>query len=230
MPERAEIEAVAEVLEGATSMFPNPHHAARYYAEKAIVALERVRDARGDDEACFDEAGRRRYPKMLHGEAATAARHAEHARGDDACPVCGGSGVRVGDYGAEADGWCDSCEGTGKAARSPQSEDHEAGIEAAAQALIRLHSVFEPSDNNFAWVTARHAVAAYLSRVSPSRDGTVAVEDVVEWLDVRAKAYRAAEFAVDDAVALALRSAAGAFVAEFGSARAGESKQTADGG
>lgn len=50
MPDRAEIEAVANVLEGATSMFPNPSHAARYYAEKAIEALDRVRDARRDDE------------------------------------------------------------------------------------------------------------------------------------------------------------------------------------
>jgi hypothetical protein len=92
----------------------------------------------------------------------------------------------------------------------PQGEDHEAGIEAAAQALIRLHSVFEPSDNNFAWVVSRHAVAAYRSRVSPSRDGTVAVEDVVRWLKVRQGTW---SVLVKD------------FEREFGSARAGESNE-----
>jgi hypothetical protein len=88
MPERAEIEAAAEALRdtyvalgtrsglfGSVGLLDE-----RSRIRIAEVILDRVRDARGDDEDRFDDAGRRRYPKMLHGEAATAARLAEHAR------------------------------------------------------------------------------------------------------------------------------------------------------
>jgi hypothetical protein len=182
MPERAEIEAVRHDARFALAEGMHPVDAAIYAAGRA---LDRVRDARGDDEAP------KRRPRV---------------------PAPSG---RPGSL-------------TPPVALSPQGEDHEAGIEAAAQALIRLHSVFEPSDNNFAWVTARHAVAAYLSHVSPSRDGTVAVEDVerlveaLEWTVTRYEETLAGR-SVRDADECLLHSRN--LLAEFGSACAGESNE-----
>jgi hypothetical protein len=62
----------------------------------------------------------------------------------------------------------DDCE---RCARSPQGEDHEAGIE-AAEASVKRSKAYKLGPRSL----AEHAVAAYLSRVSPSRDGTVAVD------------------------------------------------------
>jgi hypothetical protein len=61
--------------------------------------------------------------------------------------------------------------------RSPQGEDHEQGIEAMVAAL---HEVFRDYGPNLARLNPNdlEAVALRLSRVSPSRVGSVAVEDV----------------------------------------------------
>jgi hypothetical protein len=97
--------------------------------------------------------------------------------------------------------------------------------------LIRLHSVFEPSDNNFAWVVSRHAVAAYLSRVSPSRDGTVAVEDVEKALLTLDEAWRdywhsaVAGYASTGRLRDRLHETRDRLLAEFGSGGAGESNE-----
>jgi hypothetical protein len=48
-----------------------------------------------------------------------------------------------------------------------------------------------------------------------ARDGSVAVEDVATWLEGRASFYPAKGFAVDGAIAMAFRSAARDFRAEF---------------
>jgi hypothetical protein len=62
MPERAEIEAVAEALRGWRDHSDN-EPGDDYWsslARKAIVALDRVRDARGDDEAARLRAAAKR--------------------------------------------------------------------------------------------------------------------------------------------------------------------------
>jgi hypothetical protein len=123
MPERAEIEAVAREM-GGPAAWPMFLRA----AEMAIEAVDRVRDARGD------EALTTAKWKLIEirSQAATALTAVEAA--------------------------------LAPAARSPQGEDHDAGIEAMARAIDRTRDI------------AEDGLAAYLSRVSPSRDGTVAVD------------------------------------------------------
>jgi hypothetical protein len=93
-----------------------------------------------------------------------------------------------------------------RTARSPQGEDHEAGI-----AVLRWNKLSGwncdrvPAD----WPRERTEVA----RLSPSRDGTVAVEDVARWLYDRARAETRHGFAEGGA---ALAEAAGALSSEFG--------------
>jgi hypothetical protein len=131
---RAEIEAVRPFIVGAlrearaaisaTPAATRENARALRLVDDALGRLDRVRDARGDDEA------KKRRPRV---------------------PAPSG---RPGSL-------------TPPAARSPQDEDHEAGIEAATRIL-------------FAFTTPGHrqavgeAVAAYLARAFPSRDGTVA--------------------------------------------------------
>jgi hypothetical protein len=173
MPERAEIEAVARAFLLAVDEHPPEvvdadgswrigGGALRAW-EAAIVdlrvALDRVRDARGDDEGA--------QAMKIAGEIARG--HAK--RFPDGEPTCSSCGVRLNQDNAGEDATCcDYC--VAKAARSSQGEDHEAGIEAAAEAMM------DAGPGLTFGRLARIAVAAYLSRVSPSRDGTVAIEDV----------------------------------------------------
>jgi hypothetical protein len=109
---------------------------------------------------------------------------------------------------------CASCGAMTPAARSPQSEDHEALYETAA-----CHAHMERVGRN---LTSNEVMAVLtgvrtaLSRVSPSRDGTVAVEDVAAFLRATVMCGSGEFFAMR-------------VEREFGSAR-GESKQNADGG
>jgi hypothetical protein len=157
--------------------------------ETAIVelraALDRVRDARGDD-----EAGRCGCNELLGGHR-------------DECPK-----------------WGDA-----PAARSPQSEDHEALYAAACHAHMERVGRNLTSNEVMAVLTG---VRTALSRVSPSRDGTVAVEDVAEALRHYADDVERVRAIGGEVGRISVRLADW-LLAEFGSAR-GESKQNADGG
>jgi hypothetical protein len=155
MPERAEIEA--EVGWTTFWQFAALPHLERM--KRVIAAVDRVRDARGDDDG-------REERLNLRMRAATM------------------EAMRTGELPDPP------------AARSPQGEDHEAGIEAGARAIAGEPSCYCPDDwrqpktetcpahGTGEWPEDRHrrtakkVIAAYLARVSPSRDGTVAVEDV----------------------------------------------------
>jgi hypothetical protein len=93
---------------------------------------------------------------------------------------------------------------------------HEAGIAAALRAFDDgAAGGFDAlRDEDWPERAMRQAIAAYLARVSPSRDGTVAVEDVVRYFDERGMTLTAGE------IRKAVRG-----LAEFGSARAGESNE-----
>jgi hypothetical protein len=110
--------------------------------------LDRVRDARGDDEADWPQE------RLMCSEHEDRKAIAYTAR-------------------------CAECSRKFMAARSPQDEGHEAGIEAARQALCSGEVDFSPpSFGGDRRKAAEIAITAYLACVSPSRDGTVAVEDV----------------------------------------------------
>jgi hypothetical protein len=144
MPERAEIEAARALLRAWDAReLAHPEHPATHRqwagwmneaADRLRTVLDRVRDARGDDE------GRVKIPPL--------------------CDRCGGD-----HYITEHDA---------PPARSPQGEDHEAGI----RAMFRAYEDWQDGkvEDPFAHMADAYR-AAYLSRVPPSRDGTVAVED-----------------------------------------------------
>jgi hypothetical protein len=192
MPERAEIEAVAraflitvaehppEVMD-ADGSWRLGGGALRAW-EAAIVdlrvALNRVRDARGDDEAALREpACVREYHAMLAGDVAFLRAQRAKAKADIEAARCPQGEDREATV-AAIEALLTSETPLRAAAhdeRSPQGEDHEAGIETAA-----CHAHMERVGRN---LTSNEVMAVLtgvrtaLSRVSPSRDGTVAVED-----------------------------------------------------
>jgi hypothetical protein len=109
-----------------------------------------------------------------------------------------------------------------------QSEDHEF---ARMMARVAAHEAFDAAAarervtvGEAINAVSDAAIDAYLSRVSPSRDGTVAVEDV-ERLVTAARAYfREFDHLVGDVDYPERRDLREALT-EFGSARAGESNQ-----
>jgi hypothetical protein len=154
MPERAEIEAVATIIErwkvsGAPTSLRNGMLIPDCTVE-IVAYLDRVRDARGDDEA---------------------------AR------CCCGNGEAEEDRGAVL-----RCPVHGPVSRSPQGEDHEAA-EWPNVEMVRCRDVGDLLHGHRCGYAGRNELAcpnrlpcpgqmyAPLSRVSPSRDGTVAVED-----------------------------------------------------
>jgi hypothetical protein len=121
-------------------------------------------------------------------------------RGDEwACPKCGKPSASP-----PAEVYCVDCATEGweqdaaahRAARSPQDEDHEAGIEAALAAWPRHSFIVDgvepdkvnPSQRARREALLRSLLAAYLSRVSLSRVGSVAVEDVERLRDIAVQA------------------------------------------
>jgi len=142
MPERAEIEAVARaLLHKGIGSWDEQSELRRSYllkqAEKAIEALDRVRDARGDDEVqkAWDE-GRHPFGPGT-GQAVTQTRY--------------------------------------EAARSPQGENHEAGIEAALDDFLpryvhRWEKIPNQAEHRAYWRREFERLAPFLSRVSPSRE------------------------------------------------------------
>jgi hypothetical protein len=126
---RAELDAVARELKHNDECGPGPVSEAEYRAdaEAIIAALDRVRDARRDDE------------DRCECKVRVAAPGERGERLSNGCPVHG-------------------------AARSPQGEDHEAGIEAAR---LKLPSAWRHDGTvDEGEALTRVMVAAYLSRVS----------------------------------------------------------------
>jgi hypothetical protein len=167
MSNEREVEAVARVFADNDGYRGSAYVPEAYFpmAKRAIEALDRVRDARGDDEEG---------------------------------PVIVVNGEEVG---RGADGMLNALDRM-VPPRSPQDEDHEAGIEAAREAgRDAFHRWMR--DSRYAErdglevhpgeAVADFVLAAYLSRVSPSRVGSVAegheAVDVhrcdVEWCGVR---------------------------------------------
>jgi hypothetical protein len=179
MPERAEIEAVAGAISGLRA--GGGEVTVRRYAAQAIAALDRVRDARGDDAEAIAEFIERYPERWGHGPGrlaadirATFGRDARSPQGEDhevPCPRCDGRG-REGGNTMPASRVCSLCHGTGKQ-------------------VVR----------------------------SLSRDGTVAVEDVAEWLRVRAGRTHG------NGASSALYAAARDLRAEFARQAAGESDE-----
>jgi hypothetical protein len=113
---------------------------ARNLARAAIKELDRVRDARGDDEgpalnqtccsgcteAVRDEEPLRFRSGVLWHEACLAARSPQDEDHEVPCPRCDGTGCEGGNT-ISGGLVCSLCHGTGKqVVRSPQDEDHEA--------------------------------------------------------------------------------------------------------
>jgi hypothetical protein len=117
---RAEIEAVARELKHNDECGAGPVSEEEYRADakEIIAALDRVRDARDDDEATA-------YHVWIGGTAGWRVFRAEDVkpiRGDDEdCPDCWEGRPKW--AGTMPVGPCPTCDGTGK--RSPQDEDHE---------------------------------------------------------------------------------------------------------
>jgi hypothetical protein len=220
MPEREEVEAVARAMYPQYSEFDARHKA---HAVDVIEALDRVRDARDDDEAVCT------------------------VRVTDPCR-CGHQIIAH----SATDGcvYCDCDMRYIPPARSPQSEDHEArfcecwcecwmrhplcphcGRPRAAQSedhetprLAKLADWLERDRREPDKVIAYAQEVRRLSRPSPSRDGTVAVEDVEKLAktlyDVGAW-LSSGDFAGWEVVVREIEGV----LAEFGSARAGESNE-----
>jgi hypothetical protein len=134
---RAEIEAVAKVL----MALPEPTMAAAepYTVARAMIAaLDRVRDARGDDEAAEFRDGltralnRHGVPAMPSWDAAI-----------DWLAEHGSSSGRIGSQGPAATSSVRIRERS-KAARSPQDEDHE---ELIRNLLVAWLNGWEPGEN-----------------------------------------------------------------------------------
>jgi hypothetical protein len=254
MPERAEIEAAAEAIRDTyvalgtrSGLFSVGLLDERSRIRIAEVILDRVRDARGDDEGPkvtvepgrrpFDPAKAARSPQSEDHETVVWVIPGDHrptaadaARADVILKLNPPS-ARVNLLGDEAHliRWPNvspSRDGT-------VGEDHEAGIramlaEAEGRGLrMRTDDGAEVAAMDEADVRA--LAAAYLSRVSPSRDGTVAVE-VVEALREAATILHGIHRGGGAGVAMVncprgdCRERA-AILAEFGSARAGESDE-----
>jgi hypothetical protein len=164
-------------IEAATDALLDDSGLPRYGGHRATVerrmriafeAADRVRDARGDDErsalnqtccsgcteAVRDEEPLRFRSGVLWHEACLAARSPQ-----DEDPIR----EVLAEEEAERDRW------GRETARSPQGEDHEAGIEELRR---------EARERGVDRWDAEALLAAYLARVSPSRVGSVAVEDV----------------------------------------------------
>jgi hypothetical protein len=183
--ERAEIEAAvhsSRIYAAAAALKPwigSSVEAATLAVKMAVAAVEaadRVRDARGDE-------GKRDIMDVFRSDEAMRAFGVERSpQGEDhetvgrrtvetvlgplkVVPECRAQAVCVNGS---------KCWEAGRCLRPPQDEADEAGIEAAAQAMLDNQGGRPAIDQ------ARIAVAAYLSCVSPSRDGTVAVEALRE--------------------------------------------------
>jgi hypothetical protein len=136
MPERAEIEAVAGAISGLRA--GGGEVTVRRYAAQAIAALDRVRDARGDDAEAIAEFIERYPERWGHGPGrlaadirATFGRDARSPQGEDhevPCPRCDGRG-REGGNTMPASRVCSLCHGTGKQVVRSLSRDGTVAVE-----------------------------------------------------------------------------------------------------
>jgi hypothetical protein len=188
MSKDAEIEAVARALEDAEiGEFGDTY---RQAAVGIIEALDRVRDARGDDETrkTLDALAYRVYygddeeAREIARQWRTAARSPQGEDHEERPPTVPPRALN-----SKADRLARL---ERRAARSPQGEDHEAGIEAARQALCSGEVDFSPpSFGGDRRKAAEVAIAAYLSRVSRDARGDDEV-DQTGWLTEHQRAYR----------------------------------------
>jgi hypothetical protein len=193
-----------------------------------LEALGRVRDARGDDEA-------KRRERILR-----EALNADESGDFDALVVCvravdavradlDAENTRLRTRTRELEQHIDKMHERIEFLSSPQGEDHEAGIramlaEAEGRGLrMRTDDGAEVAAMDEADVRA--LAAAYLSRVSPSRDGTVAVEDVARLVEALRNFGIHAETCPRHRLFAECTCGLEAVLAEFGSARADESNE-----
>jgi hypothetical protein len=270
MDER-EIEAVQRVLEAADlhlvmrmDSMPLEGAPAREVAEDIVAELDRVRDARGDDEnhegcerrgGVCDCAGRPcaiDYPDAARWERTAKAATAALSEAEDRiAELEAARSPQDEDHEhtwSRLNGrkWCTSCGADG--GPWPQDEDHEAGelaklaalaerdpcdveavrayndeckrISAQGEAIEAFKRAWNPAPLLASDERIARAIAAYLARVSPSRVGSVAVEDVLSTGACLEAARQAVEsmrsphdrFPTSGAIALAALTAA---LAEF---------------